>query len=1005
MDDSTKKTTDPFLTSSGTPSTVTTAASAAPPTQKIFPTLPPFTPDPSKPTGASTWLERVEIKLTFCNGITDEEKIRWVCCSLDEDSFERIQRALLPAKITTYADWDGFKTTFIGLYDTQRSLFADRYAALKIQWDGPAQEPIREFVARVRQAVTLFKCAEFGDNELSTMLLLTAMKAPALESLRSLLLNALIKNPKADLGDVTTLLDNALMTERDQKLPEERQLNVVKKLQPNHQRKAVRKPQHTSPSQASSSKPPPSPCFGCGGPHWNRDCPYKESKCNECGIKGHLAKMCPKKGNAPRGGRVQSSNTVSGKKHFKKYVGTVHVLHLNTTSSVVNRQYLDVSINGTTIKLQWDTGADMTILTPRDYRCCGSPKLQTSSVKACTANKERIKFKGYFNAMVKCKNVSKQMAIHVAEIPGSLLGLDFCDTMEVQFTPNATATVATVSTPTSTVSASSKTTSSSIKDDSVQVSTATSTRNDVSSKATTPGSRISSSSKPLVYCKAAVPISSHTPKVQHQPTTSNGSTASIKAVDETSATQSMVNSISRLPVSSKDIVESYKADPYAQDILAQLQSGKPRDTNINRFSLISDVIHMQDRVYIPTVLRSAILEQLHVGHNGISRTKALARQHCFWPGISKDIEKMIAGCYECIQASNTPIKATLASWPMSLRPGQRVHLDFAGPLHGYMVLIIFDSYSKWIDAQPMKNATAYATLKVLLRYAADNGMPQLLVSDNGTQFTSKQFQRFCKENGIKHRTSPVYHPQSNGQAEKMVQVYKNFIKKKALESGNNPFDIHLATSQFLCCYRTTPNTATPGNCTPAKAHLGRELRTILDQIRPEVVDILSENVSQNDSFNRQHGARKRKFLVKDTVFYRLKNGTSWIAATVAARLGKRLYLLSNTANGKDIRVHANQIKNRIVALPSNSSLKFLKSPNDFDYAQDSMDDYHSMIQGPSSRASESSCSFHTAEELSSDDSTVTQPVPQSPPARRRGQRTRTQTQRLNIGKLNTKSYC
>jgi hypothetical protein len=477
-------------------------------------------------------------------------------------------------------------------------------------------------------------------------------------------------------------------------------------------------------------------------------------------------------------------------------------------------------------------------------------------------------------------------------------------------------------------------------------------------------------------------------------------------LDETSATQTMVNSISKLPVTASDIVEAYKADSYAQEILAQLQSDKPRDSNINRFSIVNDVIQMQERVYIPTALRPAILEQLHAGHNGISRTKALARQHCYWPGISKDIERMIASCYECIQASNTPIKATLASWPMSLQPGQRVHLDFAGPLHGHMVLIIVDSYSKWIDAKPMKNATAYATLKFLLRYAADNGMPQLLVSDNGTQFTSKQFQQFCKENGIKHRTSPVYHPQSNGQAEKMVQVYKNFIKKKSLEAGNNVFDIDLATSQFLLCYRTTPNTATPGNCTPAKAHLGRELRTILDQIRPEVIDALSENVTQNDSFNRQHGARKRKFMVKDTVFYRLRNGTSWIAATVTARIGKRLYLLSNSTNGKDIRVHANQIKTRIVAPSSNSSLKFLQAPNDFDYGEDAVDDYHSIIQGSSSRTSESSCSFHTAEEISSDDSTVAEPVPESPPAPpRRGQRTRNQTQRLNITKGNTKSYC
>uniref|UniRef100_A0A914Y7X3 RNA-directed DNA polymerase n=1 Tax=Panagrolaimus superbus TaxID=310955 RepID=A0A914Y7X3_9BILA len=332
---------------------------------------------------------------------------------------------------------------------------------------------------------------------------------------------------------------------------------------------------------------------------------------------------------------------------------------------------------------------------------------------------------------------------------------------------------------------------------------------------------------------------------------------------------------------------------------------------------------MHDRVYIPELLRSPILAQLHVGHNGMCRTKALARRHCYWPGINADIEKMIAGCYECIQASTAPIKATLSSWSVSTAPGQRIHLDFAGPMHGYMVLIAVDSCSKWIDALPMKHATAHETTKFLLRYIADNGTPHLVVSDNGSQFTSAEFQSFCKANGIKHMTSPVYFPQSNGQAEKMVNVYKRFIKKKALQNPDC-FDIDIATSQFLLSYRTTPNTATPGHCTPAKAHLNRELRTILDQIRPEIAAQFNENTKQNDAFDRHHGAKARCFSVKDTVFYRLKKNSSWKAATVIARVGSRLYCLMDAETKKEIRVHANQMKHRIAATPTNNTLRFLK---------------------------------------------------------------------------------
>uniref|UniRef100_A0AC34GW48 Integrase catalytic domain-containing protein n=1 Tax=Panagrolaimus sp. ES5 TaxID=591445 RepID=A0AC34GW48_9BILA len=467
-------------------------------------------------------------------------------------------------------------------------------------------------------------------------------------------------------------------------------------------------------------------------------------------------------------------------------------------------------------------------------------------------------------------------------------------------------------------------------------------------------------------------------------------------LDESFANQKMVNSIAAMPVTANDITAAYESDAYAQDVLAKLQDkGKDKsNSNVDRFSVINDVLHMHDRVYIPAALRSIVLAQLHVGHNGICRTKALARLHCFWPGINADIEKMISNCYECIQVSNAPIKTTLSSWSVSSTPGQRIHLDFAGPLHGHMVLIAVDSCSKWIDACPMKQATARETTKFLLRYCADNGTPHLLVSDNGSQFKSAEFQNFCKVNGIKHTTSPIYHPQSNGQAEKMVNVYKRFIKKKALKDVDC-FDIHVATSQFLFSYRTTPNTATPGHCTPAKAHLGRELRSILDQMRPQIAADFNENVKQNESFNRHHGAKSRSFNVKDTVFYRLKKDTDWFPATVTARLGSRLYRLTNAANGKEIRVHTNQMKNRNVPAPTNNSLRFLKSPDDYDYDNAFMDPVSTsrLLTDDSS-----SDSFHTAESHSDD---ALQPAPKES---RYPRRTRVAPQRLIVNPGRKKSY-
>uniref|UniRef100_A0A914QQE2 Uncharacterized protein n=1 Tax=Panagrolaimus davidi TaxID=227884 RepID=A0A914QQE2_9BILA len=140
------------------------------------------------------------------------------------------------------------------------------------------------------------------------MLLLTSIKTPAFEPLRSLLLNALIKDPKTDLEAVTTLLDNVLMTEREQKLPEERQAYVVRKIQPQQQRHSGSSSyrRRTSSAASTSSRgshassiaskrlvaPRRGTCFSCAGDHRRSSCRFRDAECNACGGFGHIQKVC-----------------------------------------------------------------------------------------------------------------------------------------------------------------------------------------------------------------------------------------------------------------------------------------------------------------------------------------------------------------------------------------------------------------------------------------------------------------------------------------------------------------------------------------------------------------------------------------------------------------------------------------------------------------------------------------------------------------------------------------
>ena len=59
--------------------------------------------------------------------------------------------------------------------------------------------------------------------------------------------------------------------------------------------------------------------------------------------------------------------------------------------------------------------------------------------------------------------------------------------------------------------------------------------------------------------------------------------------------------------------------------------------------------------------------------------------------------------------------------------------------------------------------------------SARYGIPEQLISDNGTQFTSHEFAEFAKQNGIKHILVAPYHPRSNGQPERFIQTFKQYF--------------------------------------------------------------------------------------------------------------------------------------------------------------------------------------------------------------------------------------
>jgi hypothetical protein len=180
--------------------------------------------------------------------------------------------------------------------------------------------------------------------------------------------------------------------------------------------------------------------------------------------------------------------------------------------------------------------------------------------------------------------------------------------------------------------------------------------------------------------------------------------------------------------------------------------------------------------------------------------------------MNADIEDTVKNCVKCAdyqrQKPAEPLLPTVApDYPFA-----EVGVDIFefGRKH---FLLSVDYYSKFIEVDELNNLSCGNTITKLKEQFARHGIPERLRSDCGTQFTSKQFQQFCKEYGIQHNISSPHFQSSNGEAERAVQTVKNLWRK------NN--DKHLA----LLDYRTTPLEGI--NLSPAQLLMGRRPRNKL----------------------------------------------------------------------------------------------------------------------------------------------------------------------------------
>ena len=330
---------------------------------------------------------------------------------------------------------------------------------------------------------------------------------------------------------------------------------------------------------------------------------------------------------------------------------------------------------------------------------------------------------------------------------------------------------------------------------------------------------------------------------------------------------------------------------------------KPYQQRKDELSVHDGCILWGNRVVVPPAGRAKVVDELHESHPGVSRMKSLARSFVWWPLMDQDLENKVKCCSSCQSTRHQPAPAPLHPWEWTQRPWARLHADYAGPFCGKMFLIVVDAYSKWLEVRPVSSATSATTMEQLRSIFATHGLPELLVTDNGTVFTSAEFEEFTKLNGIRHIKSAPYHPASNGLAERAVQTFKESMKRSSVAS------IDTRIARFLLRYHITPHTTT--GIAPAQLLMGRLPRSHLDLLKPNVSDrVLSKQQSQKTSHDVR--AKVRSFQVGDSVYIRnFAAGTTWIPGTVT-RINGPVSFLIELEDGRHVRRHIDHVRSLTV---------------------------------------------------------------------------------------------
>ncbi|CAG9137414.1 unnamed protein product [Plutella xylostella] len=227
----------------------------------------------------------------------------------------------------------------------------------------------------------------------------------------------------------------------------------------------------------------------------------------------------------------------------------------------------------------------------------------------------------------------------------------------------------------------------------------------------------------------------------------------------------------------KDLVEFQRKDKEIEEIRNTLETSKQTQTSDSgngHYLLENGILYFvppnqnSKLICLPGNLRKDVILQVHLemGHQGITKIIKYIKDRFYWKGITKMVKEIVRSCHDCqITKSNTIKYVGPCQSIVTNNIGDLIMVDLYGPLPSGQfgmkyILVVQDTFSKFVKFYELRKATALSVWCKTKKFF-DIIKPKAVLSDNGSQFASKQWQDNMAKHGVKVLYTTVRNPRPN----------------------------------------------------------------------------------------------------------------------------------------------------------------------------------------------------------------------------------------------------